>query len=229
MEKIRILIVDDHPVLRWGLKELLNAQPDMEVVGEAADGREALSKAQETAPDVVTLDLTMPGVGGFEVIDELREQNPKAKILILTMHDDPGYLRKATAKGASGYIIKTAAGSELVFAIRAVQQRRVFLTLSDALSDTLSDTQTTTAESNPATQPLANPLSQREQEVFELLAHGHTNKEIADRLYVSVKTIETHRRRIMEKLDLRSRADLVRLAFETGVLKSRQSAEDKKK
>jgi len=215
MPTIRVFIADDHAVLRAGLKLLINAQPDMEVVGDAADGPETVRRAQATAPDVVLLDLSMPGARYTETIGQLA---PQARVLVLTMHDDPAYARTALQAGASGYIVKQAADVELLTAIRAVHRGRTFVDLT-------RPSEAARAAARPPTTPKAaeepsKPLSPREAEVLRLLAQGHTNQEAAHRLALSVKTIETHRRRLSEKLGRKSRAQLFRFAVESGLLSS---------
>jgi two-component system response regulator NreC len=218
MAKIRVLMADDHAVVRAGLRLMINAQPDLEVVGEAASSHEALSRAGTLAPDVVTLDLTMPGGSSIKTIERLRRECPPCRVLVLTMHDDPAYLRAVLAAGGSGYVVKTAPEAELLTAIRAVSRGRTFigLDLADDKGHTLSGRQT--GEGSACTPGPARPLSQRECEVLELLAQGHTNQAIGDRLFLSVKTIETYRARIAEKLGLRTRADIIRYAIEIGLL-----------
>ena len=213
MAKIRVLLADDHAVLRAGLHHLIDAQPDMEVVGEAGNGQEALRQTKALTPDVLTLDLSMPGGSVIPVIERLRQECPKTRVLVLTMHDDPAYLRTVLAAGGSGYVVKKAAADELLTAIRAVHQGRAFvdLDLGTGASPTLLD-------ASARSTGTAGVLSQREREVLELLAQGHTNQAIADKLFLSVKTIETYRTRIADKLGLRTRADLVRYALETGIL-----------
>jgi DNA-binding NarL/FixJ family response regulator len=213
MNRIRIVLADDHAVLRAGLRLLINGQPDMEVVAEAADGPEALRQVRAPRPDVVTLDLAMPG-GGMETIASLQQDCPRVRVLVLTMHDDPAYLRAALAAGASAYVVKAAADTELLSAIRAVSQGRTFVNLS--LSEAL--VQTVLGKLPPAAGAEARALSEREKEVLELAAHGHTNQQIADRLFLSVKTVETYRARLMAKLGLETRADLVRYAATAGLL-----------
>ena len=221
MAKIRVLIADDHPILRAGLRLLINNQPDMEVVGEAADGHEALRQARQANPDVLTLDLTMPGGGGLKTLEGLRLACPQTRVLVLTMHEDPSYLRAALAAGASGYVVKSAVDAELLAAIRSIAQGRTFvtITLSDrgthqVLGDQLGGPPRT---ESPPRAPV-KLLSSREQEVLKLLAQGYTNKEVGTQLCLSVKTIETYRARLAVKLGLRSRADLTRYALEMGLL-----------
>lgn len=218
MAKIRVLIVDDHAIVRAGLRMLINPQPDMEVVGEAADGHEALCQARAANPDVLTLDLTMPGGGGLKTLERLRQACPHTRVLVLSMHEDPSYLRASLAAGASGYVAKSAVDGELLAAIRSVAQGRTFVTMNlgdNGTHQVLGD-QPTHTELPP--RPSVKLLSPREQEVLKLLAQGYTNKEVGTQLCLSVKTIETHRARIVDKLGLRSRADLTRYALEMGLL-----------
>jgi len=215
--KIRVLIADDHAVLRAGLRMLLSAQPDMEVVGEAADAREAVRKAVESRADVVIMDITMPGGGGIQAIDRIRQGSPRTSVLVLTMHDDPAYARAALAAGASGHVVKEVESSELLSAIRAIHGGRTFVSLSLAGR---SGANLLLEQVAPGEARQGGPvrLSRREQRVLELVAQGHTSQRVADRLSVSVKTVETYRARIREKLGLTTRADLVRFALETGLL-----------
>jgi len=214
MIKTRILLADDHSVLRAGLKMLLNAQDDMVVVGEATNGQEALAAVQRYAPDVLLLDLTMPQTDGFEVLRQLRRERPNVRVLILTMHEEEGYLRRALEAGAAGYCPKSAADAELLAAIRAVMRGNVYIhpshtrILLDKMLPTASQTSTASAE-----------LSERESAVLKLVALGHTNQEIAEQLALSVKTVESYRARGMEKLGLTSRAALVRYALQRGWMK----------
>lgn len=213
MTKIRVLLADDHAVLRAGLKLLINTQPDMEVVGEAGTFPQVLERVCETEPDVVTLDLTMPGGQGIEAIGRLSKQLRHTRILVVTMHDDPAYLRAALAAGAFGYVVKKAADSELLTAIRAVAQGRVFVVFDPGSGQ--HGLEKTRQHSDKG--PLGN-LSAREREVLQLLAEGHTNQAIADRLFLSVKSIESYRARLMSKLEMKSRAELVHLAVQEGLL-----------
>jgi DNA-binding NarL/FixJ family response regulator len=219
MEKIRILIADDHAVLRAGLRILINTQPDMEVVGEAADGSEAVRKAVETEPNVALMDITMPASGGIKAIERIRQECPQTRVLVLTMHDDIAYLRSALAAGGSGYVVKKAADSELLSAIRAVHKGHMFV---DLASDRINVQDVLVSRAVKAQTRLGGGpkslLSQREREVLHLVAQGYTNQQVADRLCLSVKTVETYRSRLVEKLELRNRADLVRYALEIGLL-----------
>jgi two-component system response regulator NreC len=215
MAAISILLADDHAVLRAGLRMLINAQPDMSVVGEAADCNEAIEKVTLLKPDVLTLDLTMPG-GGIKIIERLRQECPQTRVLVLTMHDDPAYLRAVMAAGGAGYVVKTVADAQLLSAIRAVRQGRIVVDVNLPAALPSSGVPGPSASSPGSTGFAA--LSGREREVFMLFAQGHTNQQIADRLFLSVKTIETYRARIAEKLGLRTRAELVRYALEVGLL-----------
>jgi DNA-binding NarL/FixJ family response regulator len=218
MKKTRILIVDDHAVLRAGLRMLINSQEDLEVIGEAADGAEALEQAGVLQPDLVLMDITMPGGGGILAIPAVLKACPKTRVLVLTMHDDATYLRATMEAGATGYLVKSAADTELLTAIRTVAAGRTFVDLPGfalAAPDALT-TERRAEPAGPCDQP--SPLSEREHEVLALVAQGHSNREVADRLGISIKTVETYRARLMEKLDLHSRADLVRYALEQGLL-----------
>lgn len=215
--KIRVLLADDHAVLRSGLRLLLSGQPDMEVVGEAADGEEAIAKTRELKPDVLLLDITMPGVSGLEVLERIKKEEPDVKVVVLTMHDDESYVERIMMAGGSGYVLKKAADTELLQAIRAVQQGGIYLhpTMTRALVSQLRRK----AAAQEKQSRSASKLSERELEVLKLVAQGYTNKEIADMIFLSVKTVETHKAHIMDKLELRSRAELVRYALDNGLLK----------
>ncbi len=219
MADIRIVLADDHAILRTGLRLLLEAQPDIKVVGEAGDGREALALAAQVQPDLVLLDLSMPGLGGLEALPILRKVAPAARILILTMHDDESYLRQALRGGASGYVLKKAVDHELLSAVQAVMRGEVYVhpSMTKALlEDLLPPTSTDTPDDPWQT------LSEREQEVLILVARGHTSNEIADHLSLSNKTVETYRARGMDKLGLRSRAALVQFSLRHGLLSDDQ-------
>ncbi len=220
MPKIRVLIADDHAVLRAGLRMLIDAQTDMKVVGEAADGPEAVRRARELASDVVLLDLSMPGPPGATTIERIGQLNPSPRILVLTMHDDPAYLRSALQAGAAGYIVKKAADIELLAAIRIVHRGGTFVNLTRPGEAALGQEFRHVPRDSPAA-GLSKPLSRREAEVLRLLAQGHTNQEAADRLGLSIKTIETHRKRLSDKLGLKSRAELFRFAVESGLLEGK--------
>ena len=219
MARIRILIADDHGVLRAGLKALCNSQPDMEACGEAANGQEAIARTAETAPDVVLLDLKMPGLGGAEAIGRIRAAQPAVKILVLTMYDDESYLRKVLDAGASGFVLKRAADVELLSALRAVHEGGVYLdpSLGRAVVEGFLAAKPAPAKS-PTAPGEADSLSDRERDVLRLLAYGYTNRQIAEKLFLSVKTVEGYKARIVEKLGLRGRAALTRYAIERGLL-----------
>ncbi len=208
---IRVLIVDDHAVVRTGLRLLLEREDDMEVVAEAGTADEGVRAARLEKPDVVLLDVVMPGRSGLEAASEILQAAKDARILVLSMQDDPSYVREAFAGGASGYMLKEAADAELVQAIREVAGggRYVHPTLGARLAQ---------AEVEAARRAADDPLSDREREVLRLLALGHTNQEIAKQLYISVRTAETHRAHIMQKLGLGTRAELVRYALANGML-----------
>ena len=208
---IRVLVVDDHAVVRAGLRRILDAEDDVETVGEAPDGERAVFEAMQLQPDVVLMDVVMPGKSGIEATRAVLQAVPVTKVLVLSMQDDPRYVREAFDAGASGYVMKEAADDEVVDAIRAVAagQRYLHPTLGARLL---------AAESEERRRAAEDPLSEREREVLRLLALGHTNHEIAKLLYISVRTAETHRAHIMRKLDLSSRAELVRYALAEGLL-----------
>jgi two-component system response regulator NreC len=209
----RVLIVDDHAVVRAGLKLVLEAAEGIEPVGEAGSARDAIFEARSLKPEVILLDVLMPDQSGLDVIPTLLKENPDTKILVLSMQDDPHYVREALGAGASGYVLKEAADNEVVTAIREVASggRYVHPELGARLVD---------AETQERRRAEEDPLSERESEVLRLLALGHTNQEIAKQLYISVRTAETHRAHIMQKLRLSSRAELVRYALAEGLLDS---------
>ena len=214
--KIRVMIVDDHAILRAGLRMLVNAQADMEVVSEAPDGENAVQEVLETKPDVTLLDLTMPRVGGMKALQEIARNFRGTRVLVLTMHDDPAYLRSALAAGASGYLLKRAVDSELIAAIRAVHRGGIFVDprLANILvQDVLAKKGTKAGPTRPV-----NILSDRELQVLSLVARGYSSAQIAKQIFVGVKTVETYRSRFAEKLGLRSRSDVIRFAVQMGLL-----------
>lgn len=208
---IRVVVVDDHAVVRSGLKLLLAAEDDLDVVGEAGTARDAVFEVRATKPDVVLLDVVMPGESGIEAVPKLLRESPATKVLVLSMQDDPNYVREAFAAGASGYVLKEAADAEVVDAVRQVAHGGSYVHPVLGARMVAADAQARAAVD-------VDPLSEREREVLKLLALGHTNQEIAQRLYISVRTAETHRAHIMRKLRLETRAELVRHAIERGYL-----------
>lgn len=217
MKKIKVLIADDHAVLRAGLTKLLNAEADIEVAGEAGNGVEAIAKTAELVPDVLLLDLTMPGMGGIDVVRALKAKSVPVAVLILTMHEDEGYLREALKAGVLGYIPKKAADAELISAIRAVYRGDIYIYPSMAKSLVEEALHGSSAHSEKPSGTFES-LSQREREVLRLIAQGFTNQEIAGRLFISIKTVETYKARLMEKLSVSTRAELVRYALQHGLL-----------
>jgi len=214
MKKLKVLLVEDHEVVRHGLKLLIEAQPDMEVVGEASNGSEACRRSLQLLPDIVLMDISMPGIDGVQATDMLRTACPGIKVLILTAHQNDAFLRQVLKSGASGYVTKQATPEELIRAVRAVVEGGVYVDSLVAGRALAEDARR--SETEPEARDAA--LSQREEEVVRLIAQGHTNKEIAARLSVSVNTVETYKSRIMRKLDLYSRADIVRFALRQGWL-----------
>ena len=210
---IRILIVDDHAVVRSGLRHILDAEDDLETVAEAPNGERAVFEAMDHKPDVVLMDVVMPGKTGIEAARAVLQAVPDTRVLMLSMQDDPRYVREAFEAGASGYVMKEAADDEVVDAVRAVAAGQRYL--HPALGARLLQ-----AESEQRKRDEQDPLSEREREVLRLLALGHTNQEIAKMLFISVRTAETHRAHIMQKLRLATRADLVRYALSQGLLES---------
>ena len=213
----RILLVDDHAVLRAGLRMLLSAEADMEVVGEAGDGGEAVEQATALQPDIVLLDLTMPDVDGLAVLPRLKQAAPQAHMLILTMHEDAAYVRQAFRLGAAGYVLKKAADTELLSAIRAVARNEIYVhpAMTKALLEDLLPQSTAPAGSDT---PLWDSLSKREKEVVQGVVLGYTSEEIAGQYQLSAKTVCTYRSRAMSKLGVENRAQLVDLALRLGIL-----------
>jgi two-component system, NarL family, response regulator NreC len=210
---IRVVIVDDHAILRSGLSRVLSAEPDIEVVGEAASADRAVFEALASKPDVIVMDVVMPGKSGIEGVPAVLQAVPGVKVLMLSMQDDPRYVREAFEVGASGYVLKEAADTEVVGAVRAVASGERYV--HPALGARLI-----AADAEERRRAEDDPLSEREREVLRLLALGHTNQEIAKLLYISVRTAETHRAHIMQKLRLTSRAELVRYALENGLIEA---------
>lgn len=212
MKKLRLLLVDDHAVVREGLRSLLGSDDRFEIVGEAWDGVGALSAVERQHPDVVVMDVSLPGLNGAQVTRKLKATHPNVKTLALTVHEEGGYLRSLMDAGASGYVLKRSAASELLRAIQVVGEGGTYL--DSAIAEQLVGK---LGHRRPA-EGASLALSEREREVVGFVAHGYSNKEIATKIDVSVKTVETYRYRATEKLGLHSRADLVRYAIDQGWL-----------
>jgi DNA-binding NarL/FixJ family response regulator len=216
MTKLRVFLADDHAVVRAGLRALVNAQAGMEVVGEAAEGQAALEGATKLRPDVVVMDISMPGLNGAKATEQIKQACPGVKVLVLTAHEDKSYLRQLLEAGAVGYVLKRSAAQELVHALRAVAAGGIYLdpSLAGKVVGTLVGKRGA-KEVVPGAE-----LSEREEEVVRLIAQGYSNKEIAARLSLSVKTVETYKARSLEKLGLRGRTDIVRYALQRGWLET---------
>jgi two-component system response regulator NreC len=214
MSKIRLLLVDDHQVVRAGLRMLFQAEEDMEIVGEAGSGQEALKAVSELKPDVVLMDVVMSRMSGIEATRRIKEAHPSTAVLALTMHEDEQYFFEMLQAGASGYVPKRAAPDDLASAIRVVSQGNVFL--YPTLAKLLVKDFVQRAESNLPS--IAEELTPREREVLTYIAEGHTNREIAEQLVISVKTVDRHRENIMRKLNLHNRVELVKYAIEKGLI-----------
>jgi DNA-binding NarL/FixJ family response regulator len=208
---IRIIIADDHGVVAEGLKHLVEAQTDMEVVSLAVDGREAVRQARDLRPDVVLMDLSMPELNGADATRAILERDPKCRVIVLSMYSEREYVRRALKAGAAGYVVKRSAAKEVVDAIRAVHAGQRYL--SPRVADVVLDDYT-----GEGADDLLSKLSQREREVLQLLAEGHTGAQIAERLSLSQKTVETYRARLVEKLGIRDVAGLVRFAIQRGIV-----------
>ena len=214
-KRIRILLADDHNIMRRGLRLLLERQPGFEVVGEAADGRQAAERAEGTKPDVVVLDIAMPNMSGIEAAQRIRASLPQAAIVILSMHSDEGYVLRALKAGAKGYLLKDSAESDLIEAIRAVSEGKAFFSpeISKILvEDYVRDMKKRGAEDS------YELLTSREREILHLLAEGKSNKDVATLLNLSLYTVETHRRNLQDKLNLHSLAELILYAVRKGLI-----------
>ena len=211
--KLRLLLVDDHEVVRRGMAALLDGNDGWEIVGEAADGRRAVTLATETRPDVVVMDVAMPELNGFEATRQIRKALPQTEVLILTLHDSEQLVREVIDAGARGYVLKSDAGRQLVAAVSSLGRHQPYFTSAIA-AKVYAETQQEPRRGRPPT----IGLTRREREVLQLLAEGNNNREIADRLGRSAKTIETHRARLMRKVNAGSLADLVRYAIREGIV-----------
>lgn len=216
MEKINILVADDHAVLRAGLRALLNAEPDMAVIGEAGDGESAIQQVETLCPDVVVLDLSMPGISGLEVLEHITAHYFDTKVLVLTMHAEKQYIVRVVEAGGAGYVLKSAADRDLVDAIRQVHRGKTYL-YPDA-AQILFEHYRQQASKTEAPQDDLDTLSEREHEVLVLTAQGYSSREIGEKLVISPKTVDTYRQRLMEKLSLHNRVALVQYALRKGLL-----------
>jgi DNA-binding NarL/FixJ family response regulator len=218
MTTIELLLVDDHAVLRAGLKTLLNSQSDMKVVAEAGNGNEALDRFVESNPDIVLMDISMPGLTGMEVTKEIKKRDKEARILVLTMHDDESYLHQMLRAGASGFVPKKAADTELLDAIRATYRGEHFIhsSMTSGFMQKFRHKETNKGVKIEG----QDLLSSRESEVLSLIAMGHTDQQIADKLFLSIKTVQTYKSRLKEKLKVKGRAELVRYAIQHGLLET---------
>ena len=216
MDKIRIVLADDHAILREGIRALLEDQHDMLVVGEAADGRKAVELARTLKPDVVVMDIGMPLLNGLEATRQIKHDCPDVAVLVLTMHDNEEYVSQLLAAGASGYVLKRAASSELVTAIRAVATGQSYL--SPAVTKVLIEGYMGRKPAEPVVVDPFDALTTREREVLQLVAEGHTNSEIAQLLSISLKTVKAHRSNLMQKLGLHDRGELIKVAIQRGII-----------
>jgi len=215
-EQIRVMLVDDHGVVRAGIRSLLEAQPDIVVVGEASRGEEAIEKVKELQPDVVLMDIAMPGIGGIEATRQIKESSPNINVLALTMHDNEEYFFAVLKVGASGYVLKESDPQELVSAVHAVYEGNTFL--SPAVAKVMVGSYLQGAGVDEQEDEKFKTLSPREIEVFNLVADGYTNREIAEQMYLSVRTVERHRASMMNKLGLSNRIELIRYAVRKGLI-----------
>ena len=215
MSNVRILIADDHTLVRQGLRRILEGQPGWEVVGESGDGREAVRLAIELKPDIVLLDIAMPHLNGVEAVQQIERRAPGVRVLVLSMYADEAYVTRAVRAGASGYLLKDSADVDLIKAITAVAQGKSFF--SPAAARIIVDDYARPPGAAPADR--FDSLSEREREVFQLVAEGYSNKEVAELLHISPATVETHRAHVMEKLDLHSTAELVLCAVRRGIVR----------
>ncbi len=217
MSKTKVLLVDDHTIVRQGIKALLDTQEGIEVVGEAEDGREAIEKVKQMAPNVIVIDITMPNLNGIEATRQIKKINPEIKVLVLTVHDNEEYIHRILQAGASGYLLKESAVSDLVSAINAVEKGDIFL--SPSISKVVVKDYIRHVDTESGDFDSLNVLTNREREVLQLIAEGHTNKDIARILKLSIKTIDVHRSHIMDKLNIRDITGLVKYSIRKGLIK----------
>jgi DNA-binding NarL/FixJ family response regulator len=215
MSKIRVLICDDHTILREGIRLLLNSQPDMQVVGEASNGRDAVVQANALKPAVILMDIAMPLLNGLEATKQIHRDNPNARVLVLTMYESDEYVAQMLQAGATGYVLKKVAGSELIHAIRAVEQGEAFLYPS--ITKRLVEDYLRRVELGQERASM-DSLTDREREILQLIAEGHTSKAIADLLSLSVRTVQNHRAHVMQKLGIHDRGDLIKYAIQKGII-----------
>jgi DNA-binding NarL/FixJ family response regulator len=215
MKKVKLLVADDHKIFRQGIKKLLEEESDLQVVGEAADGREAIKKATELKPDVILMDIAMANLNGLQATRQIKKVLPDTKVIMVTMHKNEEYVLQSFQAGASGYILKEGAVEELVSAIRTIHQDKSFL--SPTISKTLIDAYLRKMETGKTETPF-DLLTDREREVLQLIAEGYTNREVAKSLFISVKTVEAHRAHIMQKLNIHEIAKLVKYAIQKGLV-----------
>ncbi len=216
MSKIRVLLVDDHTIVRQGLRALLESQEGIEVVGEAEDGRHAFEKAEQLIPDIVVLDITMPNLNGIEATRQIKKLNSEIKVIVLTVHDSEEYVHQILQAGASGYLLKESAVSDLVSAINAVTKGDIFL--SPTISKVVVKDYIKHTEGESKVFDSLDILTGREREVLQLIAEGHTNREVARLLELSVKTVDVHRAHIKEKLHIRDTAGLIKYSIRKGLI-----------
>ncbi len=216
MNKIKVLLAEDHTIVRKGLRSLLHKESGIKVIGEAEDGREAVRKVEKLQPDVVVMDIAMPGLNGLEATRQIKKRFPEMKIIILTVHANEEYVLQTLRTGASGYLVKKAAPADLIGAIHAVYKGDSFL--SPSISKTVIDEYIRHAETKSERDIIYGKLTNREREVFQLIIEGHKNREIANLLYVSIKTVETHKAHIMVKLNVHSTAELIRYAYDKSLI-----------
>jgi len=213
MKKIRVLIADDHTLFREGLCSLLAGREEISVVGEAANGREAVSKAEQLGPDLVIVDISMPVLNGFEATTQIRRRCPGVKVLVLTMHEDPEFVRKILRAGAAGYLVKKSAASQLFDAIKAIHNGGAFF--SPSVSKVLLEQMVEGGPEDKLDEPI---LTSREKEVLQLVAEGYTNQQIAGELFLSVKTVEGHKNNIKKKLGIKDQAGIIKYALAQGII-----------